>query len=127
VILVTGRVFDVLDVPAEAGQSALARMDRSGVRLGPVAITAGDRFQFYVRTRGNPADENEWWSCHLDSEPQEVAGGLRWHCRASYVLAPPGRSGSGTTARWIRSPEGRELPDCVPVLEVLADACEGAG
>src|SRR5271168_4613938 len=30
IILVTGRVFDVLDVPALAGSMALARMDREG-------------------------------------------------------------------------------------------------
>ncbi len=129
VILVTGRVFDVLDVPAQAGESALARLERSGVRLGPVATIVGDRVHFYVRTRGNPADENEWWSCHLDSEPEEVADvtGLRWHCRDSYVLAPPSRPGSGATARWMRDPDGRELPDCLPVLEALVDACEETG
>ena len=43
VILVTGRVFDVLDVPANAGAAALALMERSAVRPGPVAISAGNR------------------------------------------------------------------------------------
>src|SRR5690625_7120564 len=32
IILPTGRVFDVFDVPADAGVMALARMDRSGVQ-----------------------------------------------------------------------------------------------
>jgi hypothetical protein len=128
VVLVTGRVFDVLDVPASVGMAALSRMEQSGLRPGPVAISAGNRALFFVRTRGAPADENEWWSCHLDCEPEEVAevSGLRWHCRDSYVLAPPSRHNSGT-ARWLREPAGFQLPDGVPVLEMLADVCEETG
>jgi len=128
VVLPTGRVFDVLDVPAGIGITALNRIERSGLRPGPVAISASNRAFFFVRTRGAPADETEWWSCHLDCEPEEVAdvSGLRWHCRDSYVLAPPSRS-AGATARWLRHPASFELPDGVRLLEVLADACEEAG
>src|SRR5579875_1906301 len=127
VILVTGRVFDVLDVPARAGAAALAAMARSGVTVGPVATT-GDRMLFFVATRGNPDDEDEWWSCHLDCEPESVTeeGSVRWHCRDSYVPAPPSRTGPGLTSRWVREPDGRPLPDAVRLLEFLADACEEA-
>jgi Bifunctional DNA primase/polymerase, N-terminal len=126
VILATGRVFDVLDVPASAGTAALAAMERGGVRPGPVAISAGDRALFFVRTRGAPADEDEWWSCHLDCEPELMpqAGGLRWHCRDSYVLAPPSRYGAAQQARWLRAPDSAPLPDGLRLLEMLADACE---
>jgi hypothetical protein len=129
VILPTGRVFDVLDVSAEVGVSALSTMERTGVRPGPVAISSGGRAYFFIRTRGRPADENEWWSCHLDCLPEELAdvAGLRWHCRDSYVLAPPSRSGTGPQARWLRDPAAYELPDGVRLLEVLADACEQGG
>lgn len=129
VVLVTGRVFDVLDVPAPIGMTALSRMERSGRLPGPVAVSAGGRAHFFVRSRGAPADENEWWSCHLDSEPEEVAevAGLRWHCRDSYVLAPPSRHGGNGAARWLRDPASHELPDGVLVLEILADACEEIG
>jgi hypothetical protein len=126
VILVTGRAFDVLDVPAAAGTAALAMMDRSAVRPGPVAISAGNRALFFVATRGTPADEDEWWSCHLDCEPEvdfQVAG-LRWHCRDSYVLAPPSRDGNALKAHWLRPPDGRSLPDGLRLLGFLADACE---
>ena len=126
VILVTGRTFDVLDVPAAAGTAALAMMDRSAVRPGPVAISAGDRALFFVATRGTPADEDEWWSCHLDCEPEvdfQVAG-LRWHCRDSYVLAPPSRDGNAVKAHWLRPPDGQPLPDGLRLLGFLADACE---
>lgn len=129
VVLVTGRVFDVLDVPAAVGVTALSRMERSGLRPGPVAISAGDRALFFVRTRGAPDDENEWWSCHLDCKPEQVADvtGLRWHCRDSYVLAPPSRHANQWTARWLREPSSYELPDGVPVLEMLAEICEETG
>ncbi len=126
VILPTGRVFDVLDVPAEVGIPALATMERTGVRPGPVAMSAGGRAYFFVRSRGAPADENEWWSCHLDCLPEQIAdvAGLRWHCRDSYVLAPPSRTTASRQARWLRDPAAYELPDGVRLLEVLADACE---
>jgi hypothetical protein len=129
VILATGRAFDVLDVPAAMGMTALARMERSGLRPGPVAISSGNRAHFFVRSRGAPADENEWWSCHLDCEPEQVADvtGVRWHCRNSYVLAPPSRLGTGAPARWLRDPAGHELPDGLRLLEVLSDVCEQAG
>jgi hypothetical protein len=134
VVLVTGRVFDVLDVPASVGMTALSRMERAGLRPGPVAISGGIRAHFFVRTRGAPADENEWWSCHLDCEPEEVAeiSELRWHCRDSYVLGPPfrdgsSRHGSSGPARWLRGPASYQLPDAVPLLEMLADVCEETG
>jgi hypothetical protein len=128
VILATGRTFDVLDVPAAAGPAALAMMDRSAVRPGPVAISAGNRALFFVATRGTPTNEDEWWSCHLDCEPEMDAQvtGLRWHCRDSYVLAPPSPAGQALKAHWLRPPDGRPLPDGLRLLGFLADACEGA-
>ena len=124
VILVTGRVFDVLDVPAKAGAAALAQMQAAGTAVGPVALAGQDRMLFFVTTRGSPADEDEWWSCGLDSEPESVVAGLRWHCRDSYVPAPPSRDASGQAARWLRSPQEHPLPDALRLLEYLVDACE---
>jgi len=124
VILATGRVFDVLDVPAAAGSAALERMLAAGTAVGPVALVGQDRMLFFVTTRGSPADEDEWWSCGLDSEPESVVAGLRWHCRDSYVLAPPSRDASGAAARWLRSPHEHPLPDALRLLEYLVDACE---
>lgn len=133
VILATGRTFDVLDVPGSVGMLALARLERAGLRPGPVAISTaaastGERALFFVRSRGAPADENEWWSCHLDCEPEEIADvtGLRWHCRNSYVLAPPSVTGTGAACRWLRDPRSHELPDGLLLLEILSDVCEEA-
>jgi Bifunctional DNA primase/polymerase, N-terminal len=125
IILVTGRVFDVLDVPAQAGTVALDRMGREPA-AGPVALTSDDRALFFVATRGTPDDEDEWWSCHLDCEPDSFApvAGLRWHCRDSYVVAPPSRGGRQPAAYWIRDPAEYRLPDGLRLLELLADACD---
>jgi len=128
VILVTGRTFDVLDVRGVVGMTGLARMERAGMQPGPVAISAGERAHFFVRSRGAPDDENEWWSCHLDCEPEEIADvtGLRWHCRNSYVVAPPSVTGTGAHCRWLRDPRTSELPDGLGLLEILSDVCEEA-
>jgi hypothetical protein len=131
VILATGRVFDILDVPAVAGATALAAMAAAGVETGPVAVVGAERMHFYVLTRGAPDDEDEWWSCGLDASPDpDLAGAteaVRWHCRDSYVLAPPSRYGAGQDVRWIREPAGRPLPDGLRLLEYLVDACEEEG
>ncbi len=128
VLLVTGRVFDVLDVPAAAGRIAVGAFARWSGQTGPVAACDPDRYLFFVATRGSPADEDEWWSCHLDCVPGGITEtpGLRWHCRDSFVLAPPSRQVSGQQAQWISAPAGGELPDSLPVLPVLVDACEEA-
>jgi hypothetical protein len=129
VILVTGRVFDVLDVPAVLGANALATMSDDGMVTGPVAMAGTERMYFFVASRGAPADEDEWWSCGLDSSPDTYTEteSLRWHCRESYVLAPPSRYGTGQDVRWVREPAGRPLPDALRLLEYLADACEEEG
>lgn len=138
VVLPTGDAFDVLDVPAPAGMSALTRLATDGTAVGPVAAYGGDRYLFFVGTRGTPADEDEWWSSPLDvhkshtgavhrvdSEPETdpSAPGLRWHCRDSYVVAPPSELSAGQQVNWIVRPDGQQLPDPLALLDVLADAC----
>jgi hypothetical protein len=126
VLLVTGRVFDVLEVPAVPGALALTKMASAGVDTGPVSLLGDEMMHFYVTTRGAPVDEDEWWSCGLDGSPEMATptGEVRWHCRESYALAPPSRYGAGLSVRWVRPPAGRPLPDAVRMLEYLADAIE---
>src|SRR6202007_1763304 len=69
VILVTGRVFDVLDVPALAGATALAQMAAADAETGPVAVQGTERMLFFVATRGAPDGEDEWGACCLASAP----------------------------------------------------------
>jgi len=114
----------VLDVPAAAGSAALRRMADARAAAGPVAGLGQERMLFFVLTRGSPADEEEWWSCGLDCEPENVTPGLRWHCRDSYVLAPPSACTGGAAARWLRPPAEHPLPDALRLLEYLVDACE---
>lgn len=126
-VTATGRSHDVLDVPAPAGEAALRRLGENvGPAVGPVASCGPDRYLFFTATRA-PRDEDEWWPCALDCHPEtlEEHPGLRWHCRGSYVLLPPSLHPSGTTVSWVRGPE-HPLPDPLPLLEVLADACDTA-
>jgi Bifunctional DNA primase/polymerase, N-terminal len=126
ILLVTGRSFDVLDIPEAAGHRAVQLLEQAGIKSGPVAISAMERALFFVAARAAYADEDEWWSCHLDCEPEvlpEVTG-LRWHCRDSYVVAPPSPLSNGSAARWLTEPDAQPLPDALRLLEVLADACE---
>ncbi|MFC6879780.1 MULTISPECIES: bifunctional DNA primase/polymerase [Actinomadura] len=126
IILPTGRVFDVFDVPAAAGALALERIEREGLSVGPVAAVADERHLFFVATRGAPVDEDEWWSCHLDCSPETVVEtpGMRWHCRDSYVLAPPSVLPYGREVAWILPPTGGALPDPLRLLGVLSDSCD---
>jgi hypothetical protein len=125
IILPTARVFDVLDVPATAGELAMPRLRGCDATAGPVA-TGDGRYLFFVATRGAPDDEDEWWSSRLDCVPDTSTEmpGLRWHCRNSYVLAPPSVLPGGTEVTWIVPPNDTPdlLPDPVRILEVLADA-----
>ncbi len=116
----------MLDVPASAGLLALTRLERSGVGSGPVALSAGERALFFVSSRAAIVDDDEWWSCRLDCEPETIPAvtGLRWHCKDSYVLAPPSRLSTGLLAQWLREPGAGPLPDALRLLEYLADACE---
>lgn len=125
IVLPTGRVFDVFDVPAAAGTLALDRVTREAQAEGPVAAVGEERYLFFVATRGAPEDEAEWWSCHLDCSPEDVAEtpGMRWHCRASYVVAPPSVLPYGREVSWLRPPDQSPLPDPLRLLEVLADCC----
>ncbi|MFJ4849734.1 MULTISPECIES: bifunctional DNA primase/polymerase [unclassified Streptomyces] len=123
-ITATGIAHDVLDVPAEAGRIALERLAAEGAATGPVAVSDG-RTLFFTGTRAT-ADEDEWWPCELDCHPETLDEhpGLRWHCRASYVLMPPSRLPSGAVVTWLpgHGPD-RPLPDPLPLLAVLTDAC----
>ncbi|PWI43267.1 bifunctional DNA primase/polymerase [Streptomyces sp. ICBB 8177] len=123
-VTATGAGHDVLDVPAQAGRIALARLEAEGTGTGPVAMYGDDRMLFFTASRGTPDDEDEWWPCELDCHPETLDEhpGLRWHCRGSYVLLPPSRLPDGSAVTWLR-PADRPLPDPLPLLAVLTDAC----
>ncbi|MFG2830585.1 bifunctional DNA primase/polymerase [Streptomyces sp. NPDC048434] len=127
-ITATGITHDVLDVPVEAGRSALGRLDAAGIDVGPITLSGAGfdgRMLFFTATRGTPDDEDEWWPCELDCHPETLDEhpGLRWHCRGSYALLPPSRlPGEQPAVTWLRGPE-LPLPDPLTLLESLTDAC----
>ncbi|MFB6893973.1 bifunctional DNA primase/polymerase [Kitasatospora sp. NPDC056327] len=127
ILLPTGRSFDVLDVPEVAGCLALARMERMGLQLGPVAVVpaapgrSGRRLHFLVLP-GVAARLPEmlrrlgWQPGRLDL----VARG-----EGDWTVAPPSRVGPGGFAQWARSPSAfnRWLPDAAELVSPLAYAC----
>lgn len=127
-ITATGITHDVLDVPVEAGRSALGRLDAAGIDVGPITLSGAGyngRMLFFTATRGTPDDEDEWWPCELDCHPETMDEhpGLRWHCRGSYALLPPSAlPGEQPAVSWLRGPE-LALPDPLTLLESLTDAC----
>lgn len=107
--LLTGVLFDVLELPAEAGHAVLRR----GVRTGPVLLS-GTRMGLLVAAGG--ADELpglldwlEWGPVALDLAA--VGAGGR-------VTAPPLPGDSPGAAVWLRPPEPGRAPE--PGLPALA-------
>jgi hypothetical protein len=121
VLLPTGRTFDVLDVPESAGFLALARMERMGLELGPVANGPDRRMQFFVLP-GAVAKLPElvrklgWAPATIDLLGLGVG---------HYVAAPPTRVGGLGAVQWARrpTPANRWLPDAAELISPLAYAC----
>lgn len=124
VLLPTGRSFDALDVPETAGCLALARLERTGVPLGPVLSTPTRRLLFFVLPGAAvkvPAQllRLGWAPALLD---------LVVRSDGDYVAAPPTRVGFSGRTQWVRepSPANRWLPDAHSLLSPLAYAVSSA-
>ncbi|MEU1539484.1 bifunctional DNA primase/polymerase [Actinacidiphila glaucinigra] len=121
VLLPTGRTFDAIDVPEDAGCLALARMERMELPLGPVLGTPSRRMIFFVLP-GAAAKVPDllrrlgWAPSSLDLV---VRGDGDW------VPAPPTRLGTGGVVQWVRQPTAlnRWLPDTEELISPLAYAC----
>ncbi|WP_019549117.1 bifunctional DNA primase/polymerase [Streptomyces sulphureus] len=107
-LLPTGRTFDVIELAEAAGRSALVRLERMGLPLGPVALTPQGRAWFFVAP-GAAAElphllyRMGWDDARLD---------LRGLGKGEYITAPPSdRAGLGPV-RWLRgpSPDGVSRP-----------------
>jgi hypothetical protein len=111
VLLATGRVFDVIDVPGKLGRSA-AR----AASIGPVAVTPSDRWMFFVK----PGDALR---PDLSSRPDLVL-----HGNGSWIPAPPTRTPDGRV-RWEIHPivTGWRLPRPHVVQQVLASQLHTPG
>ncbi|GGS29094.1 bifunctional DNA primase/polymerase [Streptomyces griseoviridis] len=121
ILLPTGRTFDALDVPETAGCLALARMERTGLTLGPVTSAPDRRMRFFVLP-GAAAKVPElvrrlgWSPVSLDLA---VLGEGEW------VAAPPTRYGVRGAVQWARrpTPANRWLPDVEELISAVAYAC----
>ncbi|WP_059010239.1 bifunctional DNA primase/polymerase [Streptomyces specialis] len=117
-----GRAPCALSLPAAVGASALAQLDRAGVRAGPV-VAAPTRWLLLVRPYELPE------LGELLYVRDRVPSSLRFHGVGGYVPLPPSRTGAGTVG-WAREPEaerrgGRRtvaLPRAADLLDVLVDA-----
>lgn len=121
IVLPTGTSFDVIDVPTSAGVRALARLERMGTRLGPVAATPAGRAQFFVDPGAAPHMPEllrrlGWDGVELD---------LRAYGVGDYVFAPPSPMGTLGAARWLRRPTHANswLPEARLLLGTISYAC----
>ncbi|HEY3868039.1 MAG TPA: bifunctional DNA primase/polymerase [Actinocrinis sp.] len=121
ILLPTGRAFDVLDVGEQAGCLALARMERAGVPVGPVAATPTRRMYFFVlpnsRTKAvKLLTTLGWGRSRLD---------LAVRGPGDYVVAPPSRMGVRGQVQWVRQPgdANRWMPDVEELIAPIAYAC----
>lgn len=122
VLLPCGRTFDVLEVPAAAGERALERLERLGVQPGPVAAAPHGRVWFFVApgTAGRLPEllyRMGWDGAGLD---------LRGLGPGRHVTAPPSEHGGHGPVRWLRTPDletGPRPPAARLLLGTLAYAC----
>ncbi|MET7641694.1 DNA primase [Streptomyces sp. NPDC005438] len=122
VMLAVGRRFDVLEIAESAAHHAVARLERMGLPLGPVAVTPHHRAWFLVAP-GACADLPDllyrmgWEGVTLD---------LRGLGPGQHIAAPPSDLGGLGPVRWLRAPtaEGaRRPPPARLLLGTLAYVC----
>jgi hypothetical protein len=121
VLLPTGRTFDVLEVSEAAGCLGLARLERAGANVGPVAATPNRRMYFFVLPNARTKMVKLLATLGWGRSPLDLT------CRGAgdYIVAPPSRMGALGHAQWVRRPSetNRWLPDVEEVLAPLAYAC----
>jgi hypothetical protein len=122
VLLPVGRTFDVIEVAERIAGRALARLERMGLRLGPVIATPAGRAWFFVA----PGAAREL--PHLLYRMGWDDAGLDLRCLGpgDYITAPPSDFGGLGPVRWLRRPElGSRVrpPEARLLLGTLAYVC----
>ncbi|MEU1628367.1 bifunctional DNA primase/polymerase [Streptomyces sp. NPDC020096] len=124
VLLPAGRSFDVLDVAEEAGCRAMVRLERMGLRLGPVTGTPDGRALFFVAP--GAADELPRLLYRMGWD--DAALDLRCRGLGDHVTAPPSDLGGLGPVRWLRPPSpDRQPPEARLLLGTLAYVCHRHG
>ncbi|CAL9415021.1 bifunctional DNA primase/polymerase [Streptomyces sp. enrichment culture] len=101
VMLPVGQAFDVIEVAEPAGCHALARLERMGLPVGPVAATPEGRAQFFVAPGAAAALPDLLYRMGWD-DPSTLD--LRGLGRGTHITAPPSDHGGLGPVRWLRSP-----------------------
>ncbi|WP_320781198.1 bifunctional DNA primase/polymerase [Streptomyces sp. CRN 30] len=101
VMLPAGRTFDVIEVAEPVGCRALARLERMGLPVGPVAATPQGRAHFFVATGAAAELPQLLYRMGWDAPS---ALDLRGLGRGRYVTAPPSDRGGRGPVRWLRPP-----------------------
>jgi hypothetical protein len=109
--LVTGVVFDALDIDGPAGLAALGELQQAvGQRLpGPLVATGGGGWHHWFAPTG------------LGNRPPRGLAHIDWRGRGGCVLAPPSRHISGRTYQWRRDLDQAPLPEVPAALRMLLD------
>jgi hypothetical protein len=125
VLLATGgRAPSAVSLPAVTAARALARLDRLGVRTGPVVATP-ERWALLVAGYGYEE------LGELLGELGWVPASLAFHGEGGYLALPPSQTGAGRV-RWERAPRpGPDggapwLPPVASVVDVLVAAVAAA-
>ncbi|MFJ3709343.1 bifunctional DNA primase/polymerase [Streptomyces sp. NBC_01267] len=100
VLLPVGRRFDIIDVAEPAGRTALVRMERMGLPLGPVSATPDGRAQFFVAPGAARALPELLYRMGWDDADLDL------HCLGpgDHITAPPSHHAGLGPARWLRPP-----------------------
>lgn len=110
VLLPVGRVFDVLDVAETPGRRALVRLERMGLRLGPVLLTPTGRVQLFVAPGAAAELPHLLYRMGWDDADLDL------HCLGpgGHVTAPPSDLGGHGPVQWLRAPAPGTAPGTAP-------------
>ncbi|GAA3638765.1 bifunctional DNA primase/polymerase [Streptomyces chitinivorans] len=121
-LLPVGRAFDVIEVSESAGRRALARLERMGLPLGPVAVTPHGRAWFFVATGAAAGLPRLLYRMGWDDAVLDLHG----LGPGDHITAPPSDLGGLGPVRWLRPPtlEGAgRPPQARLLLGTLAYVC----
>ncbi|MCP3770465.1 MULTISPECIES: bifunctional DNA primase/polymerase [Streptomyces] len=119
-MLPVGRTFDVIEVAEPAGCRALARLERMGLPVGPVAATPDGRAQFFVAPGAAAALPELLYRMGWDDPAALDLHGLG---PGTHITAPSSDRGGRGPVRWLRSPaldSAPRPPEARLVLGTLA-------
>ncbi|WP_406070831.1 bifunctional DNA primase/polymerase [Streptomyces sp. NBC_01020] len=100
VLLPVGRCFDIIDVAEPAGRTALIRMERMGLPLGPVSATPDGRAQFFVAPGAARELPELLYRMGWDDADLDLHG----LGPGEHITAPPSNHAGLGPARWLRPP-----------------------